>query len=187
MQRNTHTHRGSCQVCGSDQAVDRVGQRIARHGYTLALGWQSGTCSGSGFLPFELSCDRVADSIEHAQATAARLEASAAALGLHSAESAEGFALLTVGYTRRQAVRAWQSVTFEAGERGAVFYAGRSGVRERVYGAPSTPAVVAAESRRRYAAHLRAQVGEARAYAGQQAERLAGWAPRPLRAVAGAL
>jgi hypothetical protein len=37
--------------------------RIARHGYTLNFGWQNGTCSGSGALPFEQSNELLARAI----------------------------------------------------------------------------------------------------------------------------
>ncbi len=43
-----HTHRGTCQACGSVQAVSNAGGRIAKHGYTVDYGFFSGICAGSG-------------------------------------------------------------------------------------------------------------------------------------------
>lgn len=54
---NQATHYGTCQVCGSVQKADRHTNRLAAHGYTLAYGWQSGSCSGSHQLPYEVSKD----------------------------------------------------------------------------------------------------------------------------------
>jgi hypothetical protein len=49
------THYGTCQVCESTQKSDARTNRLAAHGYTLAYGWQAGTCEGSGQLPLEVS------------------------------------------------------------------------------------------------------------------------------------
>jgi hypothetical protein len=54
---NKATHYGTCQYCGSLQKADRHTNRLANHGYTLAYGWQAGTCEGSNRLPFEVSKD----------------------------------------------------------------------------------------------------------------------------------
>lgn len=47
------THNGSCQVCGSAQAVSRG--VIARHGYRLEWRHEVGACPGSGHPPLESS------------------------------------------------------------------------------------------------------------------------------------
>lgn len=49
------THYGTCQICESVQKADRFTNLLAAHGYTLAYGWQAGTCKGSGQLPLEVS------------------------------------------------------------------------------------------------------------------------------------
>lgn len=49
------THYGTCQICESVQKADSRTNRLAAHGYTLAYGWQAGTCTGSGQLPLEVS------------------------------------------------------------------------------------------------------------------------------------
>lgn len=49
------THYGTCQICESTQKSCANTNRLAAHGYTLAYGWQAGTCKGSGQLPLEVS------------------------------------------------------------------------------------------------------------------------------------
>ena len=48
-----HTHRGHCQVCGAQQAVDNKTGMLAKHGYTVESGWFTGECPGSHELPLE--------------------------------------------------------------------------------------------------------------------------------------
>lgn len=59
---NRATHYGTCQICGSLQKANRKTNRLADHGYTLAYGFQSGTCTGSGELPFEV-CKAYAEEV----------------------------------------------------------------------------------------------------------------------------
>jgi len=49
----THTHKGTCQLCGRIQAVNNKTGEIAKHGYTVDYGFFSGTCRGSGYLPLQ--------------------------------------------------------------------------------------------------------------------------------------
>lgn len=48
-----HTHRGHCQVCGREQAVDNKTGTLAKHGYTVEHGFFEGECPGSHNLPLE--------------------------------------------------------------------------------------------------------------------------------------
>lgn len=48
-----HTHKGTCQVCGSVQAITGEAGVIAKHGYTVEWGFFNGTCSGSHSKPLE--------------------------------------------------------------------------------------------------------------------------------------
>ena len=48
-----HTHRGTCQVCGSQQAVNNETGMMAKHGYTVEHGFFEGECPGSHNLPLE--------------------------------------------------------------------------------------------------------------------------------------
>lgn len=54
MAKTLHTHRGTCQACGSTQAVDNTTHEVAKHGYTVDFGYFSGTCMGSGYVPAEM-------------------------------------------------------------------------------------------------------------------------------------
>lgn len=53
MTKTTHTHRGTCQACGSVQASDNGNSLIAKHGYDVAHGYFNGTCQGSDKKPAE--------------------------------------------------------------------------------------------------------------------------------------
>lgn len=56
MTKTTHTARGTCQVCGSVQAIDNVSGLTAKHGYKVAgYGFFSGVCPGAMFPPAEKS------------------------------------------------------------------------------------------------------------------------------------
>lgn len=56
MKDGKHTHRGTCQVCGAQQAVNNVTGYIAKHGYTVKhYGFFNGTCTGSDKQPLEVS------------------------------------------------------------------------------------------------------------------------------------
>lgn len=59
-----HTHRGHCQLCGAQQAVNNKTGRIAKHGYTTRWGFFSGTCAGSDNLPYEVSTNLFLDRIQ---------------------------------------------------------------------------------------------------------------------------
>ena len=54
MKNRKHTHKGTCQSCGSIQAV-MVDNRIADHGYKVDWG-RVGSCDGSHKKPMELNC-----------------------------------------------------------------------------------------------------------------------------------
>ena len=53
--RNTHTHKGHCQVCGRVQAVSTNDNLLAKHGYDVQFGFFNGTCIGSDKEPLEVS------------------------------------------------------------------------------------------------------------------------------------
>ncbi len=67
------THRGSCQCCGSVQKLPEG--VLSKHGYTTRWGFFSGTCTGSGSLPYEQSFDLIARFVALAEAKLADLEA----------------------------------------------------------------------------------------------------------------
>jgi hypothetical protein len=51
--KTTHTHRGTCQACGSVQAVDNVTSLIAKHGYKVEYGSFHFVCHAAGYHPAE--------------------------------------------------------------------------------------------------------------------------------------
>jgi hypothetical protein len=56
----------TCQICG--RAIKANTGRIAHHGYTRpGQGWQTRSCFGAGFLPYELACDALPKAIESAE------------------------------------------------------------------------------------------------------------------------
>lgn len=83
MAKTTHTARGTCQVCGSVQAIDNASGITAKHGYKVAgYGFFAGVCPGARHVPAEKSLD-----VTHA--IMAQLEAQAAE------DEAEGIAYRT--------------------------------------------------------------------------------------------
>ena len=58
------THNGTCQICGSLQALP--GGVLSKHGYTVEHGWFEGVCPGAKHAPLELDrafADEVASSL----------------------------------------------------------------------------------------------------------------------------
>lgn len=47
----------TCQVCG--RKIKAKSGLIAHHGYQRRYGWQSASCDGARFVPYEVSCDRL--------------------------------------------------------------------------------------------------------------------------------
>lgn len=60
-----HTHKGTCQVCGSLQAVNEKTGMIAQHGYTVEHGWFEGRCFGSLELPLNVSKNLIDAALAH--------------------------------------------------------------------------------------------------------------------------
>jgi hypothetical protein len=54
MSKTLHTHTGTCQACGRQQAVGNDTGRIAKHGYTVDWGYFNGVCHGAGKQPAEV-------------------------------------------------------------------------------------------------------------------------------------
>lgn len=57
--------KGTCQVCGREQKLP--GNRLSKHGYTVEWNMFTGTCPGSGHLPYELSTDLIEESIQSSE------------------------------------------------------------------------------------------------------------------------
>jgi hypothetical protein len=67
------THNGTCQCCGSQQAVRAKG--LANHGYTMDYGFFSGICAGSYEQPVEISTDLLDQQVEKCNARIRLIEA----------------------------------------------------------------------------------------------------------------
>jgi hypothetical protein len=80
MTKTTHTHRGTCQACGSIQASANSNSLIAKHGYTVNWGYFNGTCQGSDKRPAEHDVTLTKTVIQFCTETAADHDASIAAL-----------------------------------------------------------------------------------------------------------
>lgn len=53
----------TCQICG--RPIKAKNGLIAHHGYKRpGDGWQTASCAGARFLPYEISCDRLPPTIE---------------------------------------------------------------------------------------------------------------------------
>jgi hypothetical protein len=61
--KNEATIKGTCQVCGR-----RIGAKIgtvAHHGYRRpGYGWQTDSCAGAQYVPYEQSCERLAEVVK---------------------------------------------------------------------------------------------------------------------------
>lgn len=51
--KTTHTHRGTCQACGKDHAIDNASGLVAKHGYKVIYGEFQFVCNASGYKPAE--------------------------------------------------------------------------------------------------------------------------------------
>lgn len=172
------THDGQCQVCGQTQRLP--GGVLAKHGYTTKWGFFSGTCYGSGALPFELAKDLTEESIGRALDQAKSAQALA-----HKARTAtEGPVWVheyhNYSYTWRQV-----ELALEGGHIITFVYIGLDGKAKRIqsHNAGYAKTIDA----------VRTHLGAARAYdydrdakgllgyVRYQRERLVNWAVKPLR------
>lgn len=107
-----HTHKGTCQICGSTQAVNNDSGMLAKHGYTTRWGFFSGTCSGSGHLPLQVSCDLIKDSADAALRHGKALTEKA--VELNNQTGPEGFynVYIPATWQSRKSKHVWIRVTF---------------------------------------------------------------------------
>jgi len=107
-----HTHKGTCQICGSRQAVNNNTGMIAKHGYTTRWGFFSGTCRGSDNLPLQVSCDMVQASADDAFRVGTQLTNKA--VELDNQTGTEGFynVYIPATWSCRKSKRVWIRVTF---------------------------------------------------------------------------
>lgn len=113
----------TCQCCGGKYLANRG--RVAHHGYQRpGTGWQTRSCIGATYLPFEVSRDRLADAITMLANTISNLnieiaDVTAERVPLHREfksykGAARGYETIRVEFTREtfDAVRAANEALF---------------------------------------------------------------------------
>lgn len=179
------THTGTCQICGHHQMLPSG--KLAKHGYTTRWGFFSGTCSGSGYRPFETHTDRIEDAVARAKDTAKRLRAEAKALrGSDDVSKVWRHVYQQATYSDRTSRYVWQllDVTVVDGKATVVE------TRREMSGAEKQKTVTldgtAADAVRRCngvrADALDKEAKQYDGYVAWQTERLATWKPQPLQA-----
>lgn len=190
---NKATHSGTCQLCGRFQKLP--GGRLSSHGYTVQWGFFSGTCPGTGFLPFEISTDRIEAAIERAEVAAASADERAGTLRNDPSPAAVWIA--RGEYVGRKYVQVWESIDADAvrfdprESDGRVYFSGTvvdSKNRQHRLDADyhfdrSTAEAFLRGVNERYAAHLDKVAMQHREYAAWQRERIADWKPGELRPI----
>jgi hypothetical protein len=177
---------GTCQICGCRQRLPNG--RLAKHGYTTRWGFFSGTCTGSGELPFEQSVGLILNAIDRAKAEAAGLLDNAAdqKLQAQSTESRKTMhsCYLPATWTDRKSRHEWREVDIiEEGGRFLCRFASRDqNGREitqtaNLYG---TLASIVKAGREGYAHYLTERSKKYAEYARWQESRIANWKPAPL-------
>jgi hypothetical protein len=173
------THYGNCQICGKEHKV--TGQSIAKHGYTVAHGWQEGACFGSGGAPIQISCGLIEGGIKAAQKfiDSARLQIAAPI-------DEEGFQKrVTKTTTRSGDVRfnliAVRVVVAESGKVEVQDYRGKV---ERTFYRPSdTVADVQADIAETFAKYMNARIAQCEENIAFMKKIVANWKPSELRPI----
>lgn len=109
--KNKATHLGQCQCCGRTQKLPD--DKLSKHGYTVDFGYFSGICRGSGYLPFESSCDQVERYIREAEEVLTRFKMD---IALWSAPSLELGKVWFHEYDRRRGMYRWRYVDITCAE-----------------------------------------------------------------------
>ena len=69
----------TCQICGRD--IEAKAGLIAHHGYARpGMGWQTASCAGAKYRPYEVACDAIPPAIKNCDAFAVREKAKLSAL-----------------------------------------------------------------------------------------------------------
>lgn len=181
---------GCCQLCGHEQKLP--GDVLAAHGYTVRWGFFSGTCMGSGHLPFELSKDLIENAIAGALLQAEGLEKEAADLQkpatdpkatcrVHRTQQQSkhgekpGYAWIKGQIESRPPRHGMQYVVID--DNGQEFY-----VHKGDYTA-TTALDAATYNNGLYSHSLMIRATQLREYAAWQSERVKNWMPQPLRPI----
>lgn len=173
------THWGTCQACGRRHKLPDG--RIARHGYTIANGWQEGTCMGSDHPPLEVSCDLVKKSIVDARAKSVAVAKRVADLRQPATEP-EAWVMQTV-YVGRKAVKMPTVVEIKTDADGKPYYYTGRGHHVRAIQLSykiKTALDMANHLNGNFAAVLERQLPQIAEYIKAQTEVVATWQPREL-------
>lgn len=163
---NKATHMGHCQLCGNFQKLPQGA--LSKHGYTKEWGFFAGTCPGSGWLPFEVSTDRIEQGIIDAELSARRLRHQIAEVRAN-----EGPVVMRRDYNTKG--KPWKPFTLKMDGT-------RTGLHMQ-YSAANDAELVA-KFNSYYAGFLEVQVAGLVDYIKWLSERKAGWKPAELKAVA---
>jgi hypothetical protein len=183
------THSGHCQACGRLQKLP--GGKLSKHGYTVRQGFFSGTCPGSGHLPFEVSHDLVSHFIALATASLEEVQETQAKWRVRATEPRTMVRVyIPATWEYRKSRYDWQlrDLEIHRAERYAdIFYAGTESRYNRQiqsgsgYWAPDVDILEAATLQNsRYADSLEGEVNRLRRYIDWQRERVRTWKPAPL-------
>jgi hypothetical protein len=178
--KNTATHRGTCQACGHFQKLP--GGVLSRHGYAVKWNQFVGTCPGSGRRPFNTHTDFIAECIANAEVDARgyrrRADDLAAApltgkVAWHRSPNPGGRSY------------GWREVAFEvAGERQVRHGSTDTYGRESTRTTWGTAESFERDGRSGYIHHLLSLAKLSESYAAWQRERVASWVETPLTPVA---
>jgi hypothetical protein len=179
---------GNCQICGREQKSHE--NAIAKHGYTIQHGWQSGQCYGSHKPPYQVSCDAIAGAIAGAKAFIESTNADIWKLA-QSPLDENGYILayVTVAKDRGISTKGWRKVAVELESRGAVLRGepGYSGVRESLgtFSRTTKEELIAQLAKQRIA-YLQHAIDQTEKDIPYMEKRVADWKPMPMRPVSDA-
>jgi len=149
----------TCQVCGRE--IKASTGLIAHHGYKRPYhaGWQTASCEGARYVPYEVSCDRLREVVELVRDFVSRQEKELAAFLAEPPQT-------LIVYERRSS---WK------GEEEKVTYEKPEGFdKDRYYGIPHTYEVAYSSRRYRYEQTLKM----AKIDLATMERRLAEWKPQ---------
>lgn len=182
------THQGECQVCGATQKLPSG--ILSIHGYTIAHGWQSGTCSGSRKLPYELSCDVIQDSIDYAKSRLSSLrELRKTTLSVDSTTTNQTWARIYSpehSSRTRGSVSVWKQVTVVADDSVRRHHYLAEGNEKHKAPWSHTLAELVQKGNDNYASYLSLQIAQIQSYLMSQLERKNNWTLKPLTPIKGA-
>lgn len=193
------THTGSCQICGRTQKLPNG--CLSTHGYTVQWGFFSGTCGGSGHLPFEQSKGLIDGAIKRATEQRDRTAALSAEYKAGILNEGDGGTKAWVSVYHRATYRGtsshytWEQVdvlsethTNAAGDYSweRFYYIGKDGKQCKIetYGQCKTVEETRKYLNRAYARSLDKIVEQLDTYIAWQQNRIKDWKPTSLKPVA---